>query len=68
MDMEFHVRKLLSSLELTRIMTFDECHNESKRRRKSTAIEADGRQRRAHEAPAREVAGVLTHAIEALFA
>jgi hypothetical protein len=36
MDMEFHVRKLLSSLELTRIMTFDEFHDESQRRRKST--------------------------------
>ena len=31
-DMSFHARKLLSSLDLTRIMTFEEFHEESKRR------------------------------------
>jgi hypothetical protein len=31
-DMSFHVRKLLSSLDLTRIMTFEEFREESRRR------------------------------------
>jgi hypothetical protein len=34
-DMSFHVRKLLSSLGLTRIMTFEEFREESLRRRPS---------------------------------